>query len=111
MRILHLNFLFSLVLFISLCGCNKKKEIKIPEVTVFKVRNEEYRQVWTLVGETISDPKVDLLARVKGFLVKRDFKQGAFVKKGELPFSCSAYDGNIFCAGGISSCSSIRSRS
>jgi membrane fusion protein (multidrug efflux system) len=69
-----------------LCGCNKKKEIKIPEVTVFKVRNEEYRQVWTLVGETISDPKVDLLARVKGFLVKRDFKQGAFVKKGEPLF-------------------------
>jgi membrane fusion protein (multidrug efflux system) len=72
---------------IIITGCkDTKKKIKIPEVRVVKASDEEFKQVWTLVGQTISDPKVDILARAKGFLVKRNFKQGAFVKKGELLF-------------------------
>ena len=83
------NLFISMSLLASLLfyGCeDAKKEIKLPEVTVVKAKDEEFRQIWTLVGQTISDPKVNILARVKGFLVERNFKQGAFVKKGELLF-------------------------
>jgi len=84
MRILNFALLLSIILLFS--ACKEKKEKTIPEVTVIEVKNEEFIQKWTLVGETISDPQVNLLARVKGFLEKRNFKQGAFVKKGELLF-------------------------
>jgi membrane fusion protein (multidrug efflux system) len=73
-----------LILFVS--SCKEKKKVEIPEVTVIRAVNENFIQKWTLVGETISDPQVDLLARVKGFLEKRTFQQGAFVKKGQLLF-------------------------
>jgi len=84
MRILYFMLLLSITLYLP--ACKEKKVKSIPEVTVVRVKDEEFIQKWTLVGETISDPQVDLLARVKGFLEKRNFKQGAFVKKGELLF-------------------------
>ena len=87
MRITNLFCLNIFLFMIIITGCkDTKKKIKIPEVRVVKASDEEFKQVWTLVGQTISDPKVDILARAKGFLVKRNFKQGAFVKKGELLF-------------------------
>ena len=87
---MHINNLFVSVsllssLFFTACE-DKRKEVKLPEVTVVKAKDEKFKQIWTLVGQTKSDPKVNILARVKGFLVKRNFKQGSFVKKGDLLF-------------------------
>ena len=87
-KMMQLCLLLSLLLFLTV-GC--KKQIKprrrpVPEVAVVPVKLQTVKEVWSLVGETIAEPKVELLARVKGFLTKRNFKQGAFVKKGELLF-------------------------
>lgn len=69
-----------------LSGCWKKEPPKPPEVTVVKVVEDEIHEIWTLVGQTVSDPKVELLSRVGGFLEKRNFKEGSFVKKNHILF-------------------------
>jgi membrane fusion protein, multidrug efflux system len=79
-------FFVVLLVTFGVAGCKKKEPPKPTEVTVVEVIEDEIHEIWTLVGQTVSDPKVELLARVKGFLVKRNFKQGAFVKKDELLF-------------------------
>lgn len=97
MRFPFLTSLCLLVLMLSLPSCKKEKITIPPKVTVVEATNQDIRQTWTLVGQTVSDPKVDILARVKGFLVKRNFKQGAFVKKGELLFQIEKdeYQANV----------------
>lgn len=87
-RTMRILILLSLILF-SLCflpGCKKKETVKRkpPAVIVSKVSSDNLRREWELVAQTVSDPKVDLRARVSGFIEKRSFQQGAFVKKGEL---------------------------
>ncbi len=76
-------FAFSLLL---IFGC-KKKESPIlipPAVIVTEVSSDNLKREWEMVAQTVSDPTVDLRARVSGFLEKRLFRQGAFVKKGAL---------------------------
>ena len=69
-------------------GCNKKKDkqVKPPEVVVVKVRNHEITESTTIVGEVIAKDKVYLRARIVGFLEKRNFIEGSFVKKNKLLF-------------------------
>jgi len=86
MRLLISAFVIGVTLLFCVFGCKKAKTPKPLEVTVVEVVKKDVYEVWTLVGQTVSDPKVELLARVSGFLEKRNFKQGAFVKKGELLF-------------------------
>ena len=86
MRLPIIKLIICLFIFTIFWGCKQEKTQKTKEVTVVKVVEKEVREIWTLVGQTVSDPKVALLARVSGFLVKRNFKQGAFVKKGEVLF-------------------------
>ena len=86
MRFDKLNILFMAFSALVLSGCFKKEPPKPPEVTVVEVIEDEIHEIWTLVGQTVSDPQVELLARIGGFLEKRNFKQGAFVKKDELLF-------------------------
>lgn len=86
MRALFIKLFFLTLCLILLPSCKGKKERPIPEVSVVAVKNDDVKEIWTLVGQTVSDPKVELLVRVKGFLEKRTFKEGAFVKKGELLF-------------------------
>jgi membrane fusion protein (multidrug efflux system) len=80
----------SLSLFLCFIIISCKKQVKtkrsIPEVVVVQVKSQIVNKIWNLVGQTISEPKVEFTARVKGFLIKRDFKQGTFVKKGTLLF-------------------------
>jgi len=69
------------------CSCKKKKKkLSIPTVIVVPAVESNVTKIWELVGQTISDPKVNLRARVEGFLEKRNFSQGAFVKRGDLLF-------------------------
>ena len=69
-------------------GCNKKKDkqVKPPEVVVVKVRSQKITESTTIVGEVVSKDKVYLRARIIGFLEKRNFIEGSFVKKNELLF-------------------------
>lgn len=86
MRLPIIKLMICLLVSVMFFGCKKEKTQKLKEVTVVKVVEKDVNEIWTLVGQTVSDPKVELLARVSGFLVKRNFKQGSFVKKGELLF-------------------------
>ncbi len=58
-----------------------------PAVTVVKASTEDVRQTYRFTGRIEAVMKVDLRARVDGFLEKRLFTEGADVKEGELLFT------------------------
>lgn len=57
-----------------------------PAVMVTPVVHEEITKTHELVGRTAALKTVNLVARVQGFLEKRNFKEGAGVKKGDILF-------------------------
>ncbi len=71
-----------------LAGCNKKELPKLPppEVRVITVSEGALRPYVSTIGESIAYDEVNLVARVRGFLIKRNFVEGAMVKKGDLLF-------------------------
>ncbi|WP_428687509.1 efflux RND transporter periplasmic adaptor subunit [Roseibium sp.] len=76
-----------------LAGCSddsKKAEAPAappPSVTVAKVTSQDIRQSARFVGQVAAIDKVDLIARVSGFLEQKAVKDGAVVKKGDLLFT------------------------
>jgi membrane fusion protein (multidrug efflux system) len=80
----------STVLLVSGCGDSKQAEPAAsappPAVTVVKVKAAEIKPATTFTGRIEAKNKVDLRARVDGFLEKRLFTEGADVKEGELLF-------------------------
>jgi membrane fusion protein, multidrug efflux system len=57
-----------------------------PAVTVVAVAKEEIKQTVTFTGRVQARDKVELRARVEGFLEKRLFTEGQDVKEGDLLF-------------------------
>jgi membrane fusion protein (multidrug efflux system) len=80
----------SFVLFFTvLSGCSNDVEtpkIPPPDVLVTTVDQEDIPIYGEYVGETESPRTVELRARVEGFLITINFKEGSLVKKGELLF-------------------------
>jgi membrane fusion protein (multidrug efflux system) len=71
------------------CGDNTPKETKAPPppaVTVVVAAKEELRPSLSFTGRVAAQDKVDLRARVEGFLEKRLFTEGQDVKEGDLLF-------------------------
>lgn len=58
-----------------------------PAVGFVEVTPQEVAQNFEFVGRVVAIDKVDLRARVEGFLEKRHFTEGAAVKTGDLLFS------------------------
>lgn len=56
----------------------------IPAVTVVKVESKDLRPSVSFSARVEALQKVDLLARIQGFLEKQNFTEGASVKTGEL---------------------------
>ena len=78
------------LLLLSGCGegqQNERAAAPPPAVTVVKAMIEEVRPTSTFTGRVEAKNKVDLRARVDGFLEKRLFDEGADVKDGELLFT------------------------
>jgi membrane fusion protein (multidrug efflux system) len=77
---------------LPLAGCGDAKQADTaasappPAVTVVKVSAAEIRPATTFTGRIEGKEKVDLRARVEGFIEKRLFVEGANVKNGELLF-------------------------
>ena len=71
-------------------GCKKKQEAppkaEPPQVTVAKVILKTVPLRISYVGETVAVKKVDIRARVEGFLEQRLFEEGADVKKRSLVY-------------------------
>lgn len=76
---------------ISASGCGESKQTAAPPppppaVTVARVVSEDYRPTMSFTGRVEAIHKVDLRARIDGFLEKRLFDEGADVKEGQLLF-------------------------
>ncbi len=72
---------------LSACGDGGEKQAAPPPppaVTVVKVQSEDLRPSLTFTGRVTATDKVELRARVEGFLEKRLFTEGADVKEGDL---------------------------
>lgn len=72
-----------------LSGCNRQQAVApSPQaVVVVPAVNEEIMRSYEVVGQTVAQDKVNCLARVTGFLEKREFIEGDFVKKNKLLFA------------------------
>lgn len=84
--------LLGLLLSLSGCGDGKPANPQAaapppPAVTVIKVSATEIKPTAAFTGRVEAAFKVDLRARVDGFLEKRQFREGADVKEGELLFA------------------------
>lgn len=84
-----LNFSLLLALLLSSCGGGKNEFVPPPppEVTVQKPVQRDVTTYMEFPGRTSPYRMVEIRARVKGFLEKREFDQGQAVKKGDLLFT------------------------
>lgn len=89
----HALLFGSLALGVAVSGCSEGQKAPPaaagapPAVTVVKVTTEEIRPFSTFTGRIEATFKVDLRARIDGFLEKRLFTEGADVKDGDLLFA------------------------
>src|SRR5215510_10551431 len=77
------------LLLLSACDDTKqqaKAELPPAAVTVVPVAEEKITPTVTFTGRVQAQDKVDLRARIDGFLEKRLFNEGQDVKKGDLLF-------------------------
>ena len=70
-------------------GCSKEKppaERPAPQVVVMSVTAATVQQPISFVAQTESSQRVDIVARVSGFLEKIAYTEGELVKEGQLLF-------------------------
>jgi membrane fusion protein (multidrug efflux system) len=80
----------SLLLFLPACDKGQKKESAPPPPAVVKVSEAITRDVPSYseaVGQTIGNKEIEISARVEGFLETMTFKEGTFVKKGQVLYT------------------------
>jgi len=88
------------LLAVALTGCKPENKFVAPppsEVSVAKPLQQTFRPYTELTGNTTAIATVDLVARVEGFLDDIDYKDGAFVKKGDPLFQIEfiTYDAKV----------------
>jgi membrane fusion protein (multidrug efflux system) len=88
----HLNFaalLPCMLAMLLLCGCEKKEE-KVeaapPEVEVTEVVQQNVPTFTEWVAQLNGTVNADITPKVQGYLLRRDYQEGYFVKKGQLLF-------------------------
>ncbi len=74
------------MILLSGCGLNYQWPTETPTVTVVKAKTEKIRPRTEYIGQLVVYKQVELRARVSGFLEKRNFKSGQFVKKGQTVY-------------------------
>jgi len=70
-------------------GCQKKASLpgqQTPQVTVIKVEPRDTPVTREFVAQTQSSHQVEIRSRVDGFLDKREYVEGSFVKAGQVMF-------------------------
>ncbi len=81
-----------------LAGCEQQNKYQPPppaEVTVAKPEQRKVTLYMEVTGSTAPINRVDLVARVQGFLDRVGYKDGAAVKKGDLLFQIDEQDYKI----------------
>jgi RND family efflux transporter MFP subunit len=87
-----------LLLVTALAACGDRNTYQPPpaaEVTVAKPEERKVTLYMSVTGSTAAFNRVDLVARVQGFLEKVAYKDGAEVKKGDLLFQIDKEDFEI----------------
>jgi membrane fusion protein, multidrug efflux system len=93
---LRVGVAFASILLLGACEQQNKYQPPPPaEVTVAKPEQRKVTIYVELTGSTAPLNRVDLVARVQGFLDKVAYKDGAAVKKGDLLFQIDPVDYNI----------------
>ena len=80
----------AMVLSLLLSGCGKRQDDAVagkPEVTTMTVRTADLPVTMEYVAQTASSHKVNIQARVSGFLQKRLYQEGGMVKNGQVLFT------------------------
>ena len=91
MRIQKQLTYFLLAAVVLLTGCaDEQPERPIVEVVVDKVVLEPYRPQSEYVGRLLARDDVTIEARVSGYLLTRDFREGEVVEAGEILFTIEA---------------------
>ncbi|MCP4179061.1 MAG: efflux RND transporter periplasmic adaptor subunit [bacterium] len=82
------TFLPILTVTIFLFGCSKQtiQNPPPPKVVVSPVISKKVHKYREMVGEIIAKERVDLRARISGFIEKQNFPNGSSVKKGDVIF-------------------------
>lgn len=92
----YVSSLLVLSPFVSGCGDRNAYQPPPPsEVTVAKPEERKVTLYMEVTGSTAAYNRVDLVARVQGFLEKVGYKDGAEVKKGDLLFQIDKEDYEI----------------
>lgn len=87
---MRINFVLSLMIITLFIAGGCKKPVRPPSpdptVTVAAVRKDKVVETVTKVARVKANNKAEIVARVKGFLLKTNFTEGGAVKKGDLLF-------------------------
>ena len=81
-----LTVMCCLIFFASGCKKAPQWQKQTPEVTIVKVKKEKIKARDEYIGQAVAFNYVNLYARVKGFIEKRNFIEGSHVKKGQILF-------------------------
>ena len=89
-KILTLSFVF--ILFTCLSGCGTKQNA-MPQAIVDtkEIKTEKIIEEIASTGRINAQYDVSVVARIDGYLEKRFFEEGSFVKKGDLLFQIEPY--------------------
>ena len=75
---------------ISTCNKNasakEKMSMRTPAVTIETVKTTDIRREFNATARVVAKYRVDVLARINGYLTKSYFKEGDFVKAGQILF-------------------------
>lgn len=77
------------LLVLGMAGCEKKEEAPKagpPEVLVSEVAQQNVPIFQEWVAQLTGSVNADITPKVQGYLLKQDYQNGSFVKKGELMF-------------------------
>jgi membrane fusion protein (multidrug efflux system) len=81
------RFLFAACIVLTGCGGAAAQSGPPPAVTVTPVVSREVTATGDFIGRVVAIDKVDVVARVSGFINERNFTEGQQVKTGDLLFS------------------------
>src|SRR5262249_51850312 len=77
---------WSLVFAIPAGSATAQSAVALPAVSVVAVASREITETGEFIGRVTAIDKVDIVARVPGFIEERKFSEGQQVKKGDLLF-------------------------
>jgi membrane fusion protein, multidrug efflux system len=72
--------------FVAACGVAAAQGTPPPAVSVTPVVSRQVTEAGDFIGRVVAIDKVDVVARVPGFIEERNFTEGQQVKKGDLLF-------------------------